>query len=509
MRSTNSIKNTIVSIITNIVTILIGLVAQAIFVRTLGSEYLGINGLFSNIISMLAIVELGIGSAIIFSLYKPIAEDDREKIKSLMKFYKISYRIIACLVTIIGLCVIPFLKYIVGATSIQENIIFIYILFLLDTTVSYLLTYKRSILYADQKTYITNIVHIGYLIIMNAIQIAILLLSKNYIAYLIIKIIFRLLENIVITIISNKMYPYITEKDAKELDKDTKHSIFTKIRGLIYHKIGSFLVLGTDNIVISIFFGVVTVGYYSNYSIIITAVSTLFGQIFSSLIASVGNLLVEENKEKSYSIFKNMLLVNSWLYCFATCGIICMIEPFIKIWVGGQYILEYNVLIVLMANFYIQGMRQTYNTFKMAAGIFYEDRFVPLFESTLNIVFSIILLKIFGLAGVFLGTIVSSFALFMYSYPKYIYKGIFKRSYLEYAFENINYIIITAVTVIITTLITKQIIIPNNILQIIVNGVFVIIIPNAIYYIIFRKTDEFKYLKSLIMNYKNRRNINV
>ena len=218
---------------------------------------------------------------------------------------------------------------------------------------------------------------------------------------------------------------------------------------------------------------------------------------------------MEENKEKSYSIFKNMLLVNSWLYCFATCGIICMIEPFIKIWVGGQYILEYNVLIVLMANFYIQGMRQTYNTFKMAAGIFYEDRFVPLFESTLNIVFSIILLKIFGLAGVFLGTIVSSFALFMYSYPKYIYKGIFKRSYLEYAFENINYIIMTAVTVIITTLITKQIIIPNNILQIIVNGVFVIIIPNAIYYIIFRKTDEFKYLKSLIMNYKNRRNINV
>ena len=189
MRSQNSIKNTIVSMIMSIVTILIGLVTQKIFIKMLGTEYLGLNGLFTNILSMLAIAELGIGSAIIYSLYKPIAQNDKEKIKSLIEFYKKSYRAIALVVTIIGICVVPFLKIIVGETYIQENITFLYILFLFDTVVSYLLTYKRSVLYANQKTYIINIIHILYLLLMNTLQVIILITTKNYIMYLIIKII--------------------------------------------------------------------------------------------------------------------------------------------------------------------------------------------------------------------------------------------------------------------------------------------------------------------------------
>ena len=192
MRSQNSIKNTIVSILMSIITILIGLVTQKIFIKILGTEYLGINGLFTNILSMLAIAELGIGSAIIYSLYKPIAQNDKEKINSLIGFYKKSYRIIALIVSIIGICVIPFLEKIVGQTDIQESITFLYLLFLFDTVASYLLTYKRSILYASQKTYIINIVHILYLVLMNTLQIVILVLTRNYIAYLVIKIIFRI-----------------------------------------------------------------------------------------------------------------------------------------------------------------------------------------------------------------------------------------------------------------------------------------------------------------------------
>ena len=230
MRSTNSIKNVIVAIIMNLITIVIGFIAQRIFIQTLGTEYLGINGLFTNILSMLGIIELGLGSAIIYHLYKPIAEDDKDKIKSLMLFYKVGYRVIGFIIAIIGLLLIPFLRFIVGEVNITESIKFIYLLFLMDIVASYLLTYKRSILYANQKTYIVNIVHIGYLIVMNMLQLTILIQSKNYIFYLWIKIVCRILENMAITIIANYKYPYIKDKQVKALDKKVRKSIFTKVK---------------------------------------------------------------------------------------------------------------------------------------------------------------------------------------------------------------------------------------------------------------------------------------
>lgn len=501
MRSTNSIKNAITAVVSNIVTILIGIVSQAIFIKTLGAEYLGINGLFTNIVSMLGIVELGIGSAIIYNLYEPIAKDDTEKIKSLMNFYKKSYRIIAVIVFIIGMMVIPFLKNIVGNVSIDINIEFIYSLFIIDVVASYLLTYKRSILYANQKTYITNIVHIGYLIVMNTLQIVILLIAKNFIVYLIIKIICRILENVVITIIANRKYPYINEKNVKKIDKKTTKDIVKKVKGLIFHKVGSFVVLGTDNIIISKFLGVVTVGLYSNYNMIIQAVSNLFLQVFDSLTASVGNLLVENNCEKSYEIYKNMLMMNSILFTFATTEIICLIEPFIKVWIGEQYLLSKVVLIILMVNFYIQGMRKTCLVFKMAAGVFHEDRYFPIIESIINIVVSVILVKIIGLPGVFLGTIVSTLPVILISYPKYVYIPLFHKNFWNYIKENVYYYILAFLTVSIAMFVTSYISINNLILKLIVNAITSSIIFAVMQYIFFHNKSEYKYLKNMLKNF--------
>lgn len=500
MRSQNSIKNTIVSMIMSVVTILIGLVTQKIFIKILGTEYLGLNGLFSNILSMLSIAELGIGSAIIYSLYKPIADNDKEKIKSLVEFYKKSYRIIAVIVTIIGICIIPFLDKIVGKTDIQEKIILLYMLFLIDTVVSYLLTYKRSILYASQKTYIINIVHILYLILMNSLQILMLTLTKNYTLYLLIKIIFRIIENVVITQIANKMYPYLKEKKIIKLDKNSTNSIIKKVKGLLFHKIGWFLVLGTDNIIISSFFGVSAVGLYTNYNMIIQAVDNLFGQVFSSITSSVGNLLIEEDKKKSYMIYKDMVFVNFFMYSFAAIAIMNMMEIFITIWIGKQYLLSYSVLVILSINFYIQGMRKTSNTFKEAAGIFHEDRYVPLIESAVNIIASIVCLKIWGLGGVFIGTIISSLVLFLYSYPIFVYKKLFDRTYWQFIKEQVKYLLIFIFSSIVTASIIKNIRFTNNFMQLIVNGIIVVIVPNLIHYLIFRNSEEFKYVKNMLLN---------
>ena len=498
MRTTYALKNMLSSLSSHFVSMLLGFISQAIFVRTLGSEYLGINGLFSNIVSMLAVVELGIGSAIVYNLYKPIAEKDKETVKTLMSFYKRCYRVIAIIISVIGLLIIPFLKIIVGETTIQEStILIIYLLFIIDTVCSYLLTYKRSMLYANQRNYIIDIIHILYLFILNAIQIIILLTTKNYILYLSFKILMRLLENIVITIVVNKQYSFLLDKDIKKIDKITLNEIIKKVKGLIVHKIGVFLVAGTDNIIIASFLGVATVGIYSNYYMIINAISTIVNQIFSSFKASIGNLLVTSNAEKNYDVFRKLQFINFWFAMFSSIGEFIVMESFIKVWVGEEYILPRLVLMVLCINNYVYITKLCSSNFKEAAGIFYEDRIIPIIESIVNIVFSIIFLKIFGLAGVFMGTICSNLITHIYTYPKFIYGKLFKKKYSQYFKDTGKYFIITLILAIITYLISEIIKVNNDILQIVIRVLLVVIVPNLLVILLFHKTNEYKYFYGL------------
>ena len=341
---------------------LIGFIAQKIFINTLGQTYLGINGLFTNIISMLSIADLGIGAAITYNLYKPIAEDNKERISILINFYKKSYRVIALIILILGCIIMPFLTSIVSEEDIQNvnaNIYFIFALFLIDTVASYLLTYKRSMLYANQKNYIISLVHIGYVLILNIIQIIILLFTHNYYLYLIIKIICRITENIIITNIVNKIYPYLKEKVTSKLDAETRTDINRRLKASIFHNIGGFVVLGTDNIIISKFLGISVVGLYSNYYLIINTVNTLLSQIFSGITASLGNLLVEKNNGKAYDIAKKLMFVNFWIYSFATIAIYEIINPFIKVWLGENFLFDNLTVLILSLNFYFQVMRRT------------------------------------------------------------------------------------------------------------------------------------------------------
>lgn len=509
MRTKNSIKNIIVALILNLISIIIGLISQKVFISSLGTEYLGINGLFTNIISMLGIVELGLGSAIIYNLYKPVADNNKKKIKSLMHFYKISYRIIAVVVTIIGLLIIPFLGLIVKDTNISENLIIIYLLFLTDIVCSYLLTYKRSILYAYQKSYIINIVHIGYLLCMNLFQILILIYTKNYYLYLIIKIIARIIENIVITKIANKSYPILLEKDVIPLDKKTKKDIFTKIKALLLHKIGGFVVLGSDNIIISAFLGVNTVGLYSNYSMIINVLVNLSNQAFSAITASVGNLLVTSNNKKSFRVYKNISFANIWLAGFIAISLLVCMDSFVGIWLGKKYVLPISVLLVLCINLYLQITRYTNNSFKEAAGIYYEDRFIPIIESIVNIVMSIILLHYFGLAGVFMGTICSNLVLHLYSYPRFVYTKLFKKSYFDYYYSFFKNLVIIMFIGSITFFISK-IIDFNSFSFNLVWDIFVcLLIPNILLFIYYRKSFELLYYVNLITTILKRNKLKV
>lgn len=261
MRSINSMKSMLTAMIANGANIILGFVVRAIFVRTLGAEYLGLNGLFGNIISMLAIAELGIGSAIIYHLYKPVADNNVDKIKKLMAFYKKCFNIIALIVFIAGLAVMPFLNNLVGENNIEGSIHFYFLLFLIDSVSSYLLIYKRSIIQANQKNYIINMIEFVYVISLNIFRIIVLKLTNNYVVYLSVSIALRILENLVISFIANKLYPYIKEKTDGKLDDETLFDIKKKVKALMFHKVGNFVVTGTDNILISKFLGIVTVRF--------------------------------------------------------------------------------------------------------------------------------------------------------------------------------------------------------------------------------------------------------
>lgn len=506
-RKKSSFKNMITAVSSNVLTIIVGLVAQAVFIKILGSEYLGLNGLFSNVISMLGIVELGMGSAIIYNMYKPIAENDHEKIKSLMQFYKKSYRIITLIISIIGIMIIPFIKYIVDIESITVdiNVYLVYILFLLETICSYILSYKRSMLYADQKEYITNIIHTGYTILVNTMQLTFLYFTHDYYLYLIIKVMMRLVENIVISSYVNRRYSYLLDNNVTKLDSKTEKDIFQKIRALFFHKIGTFIVSGTDNIIISKYLGLVTVGLYSNYYMIINAVQTVINHIIQATRASVGNLLVTESKTKQFDIFNKIRFVNFWISCFSSICIFVIMDSFITIWIGYKFVLPTKVLLVLVINFFIVSSRSTYGAFKEAAGIFYEDRFVPVIESLLNIVLSIIFVKKFGLMGVFMGTIGSGLVLWCYSYPKYVYNKLFGRKISDYMKETIYYFIIFILIAGFTYSLAILISFDNVYLQFISNVLIALIVPNVIMLLLFSKDENFKYFINMLKGLKKRR----
>lgn len=502
MRKKLTIRNAITALISNFTVLLFGFILQKVFIVTLGDELLGLNSLLGNVVSMLAIADLGIGSAIVYSLYEPLAKKETEKVKSLMHFYKKVYSLIGIAILLIGIILLPFLKIIVN-TTLDINIYLIFILFLMDTVFSYFLSYKRSILQADQRSYYINIVHIFYSLVLNISLIIILYCTKNYILFLIMKIICRILENVIILLIANKKYPYINETYQK-LDKETNNSIFKRVKGLVFHKVGSFIVLGTDNIIISKFLGNVIVAYYSNYYMITNAVSLLLSQMFSAVTASVGNLLTEDNSEKSYSLFRKLMFVNFWIYSLATTAIFLMMEPFISLWVGSERLLPFSVLIIITINFYMMGMRASIGVYKDAAGIYYEDRYVPLIESALNIIVSLIFVKIWGLFGVFFGTFISSLIVVFYSLPYFVYKKVFKKSIFQYYKLYVKYIILTTFTTGISYFILKNIVnmlfLSNNIIILLVAAFITLIIPNVIYFILFRKSEELQYFLDFVKN---------
>lgn len=427
--------------ISNIVKCLFTFITRMVFIYCLGKEALGLNGLFTNVLTMLSLTELGIGSAISFSLYKPLANNDNDNISALMSFYKRAYRIIGLIILVIGIVIAPFLRYIINDINSIENVYLIYILFLLNTDLSYFISYKETLIIADQKKYKLTIIEVIGYIVLNILQIVFLLLTKNYIVYLIIQIIVLLVQRLFINKYISKMYPSIDFDSNKKVSENDMVTIKKNVKAMFFHKVGDVCINGTDNVIISSFIDLVTVGLYSNYLTIINMINSFTIMIFSSMSSSVGNLLISESEEKKYYTFNLIDFGNYLIYGYCSIVLLCVFNLFIELWADSSYCLSQGVVILIVISFYITGRRVSPSIVKQAAGLYDDDKFTPIIQAIVNLTFSIILAKLLGISGVILGTIISSIILPSWQRPYLVYKNVLHRSSKEYFMNYIKQII--------------------------------------------------------------------
>ncbi|MEW4264771.1 hypothetical protein Q0N30_13860 [Priestia megaterium] len=498
MRAKYSFINIATGLGNQLVITSLSFISRTIFISYLGVEYLGISGLFTSILAMLALAEAGVGSSIVYSLYKPVAENDQEKINVLMNLYKKAYMVIALIVLLVGLSIMPFLELFTKDTSV-ENIHLIYLIFLINTVLPYLYLHKNNFLSVCQKTYMITGIYSISSIASVCLKIGILYYTKNFILYLVADCFITIVTSAVLAIIVNRMYPFLKNKVTRKLDSETRSNIIKNIKAIVLQNIGTYLVFGTDNIIISTFVSVTAVGLYSNYNMLIEICRTFVNQVFSNIYHSVGNLIAQETKEKVYSIYKVTMLLSFWLYSTLGILLLIMLEPFIAIWIGSKFLMSKGVVVILIIIFYERGMRNSISTVKTTSGIFHEDRFAPLFQAAVNLVISITLVRHIGIAGVFIGTLISALVVPFWVTPYLVYKKVFNKPIIMY-FAKYFYFTIIATGTYFTTNLVWSLIEPDTFVTLVLKGIICLITINTIYILVFYKTKEFKYLFNIIKN---------
>lgn len=464
----------------------------------LGVEYLGLNSLFTSILSVLNLAELGVGSAMVFSMYKPIVDDDKNKICALMKLFRIYYRIIGIVILIIGLIICPFVpKLIKSGVPADINIYILYILNLLATVFSYwLFAYKNCLLSAHQRSDVTSKVTLLVNTVQYIIQFALLFIFKNYYLYVITLLLGQIGINIVTAIVVTKMYPEY--KAVGQLSKDEKNKINGRVKDLFTSKVGSVIVNSADSIVISSFLGLTMLAIYQNYYYIITAIIAVVAVIFNSCTAGIGNSIIVESEEKNYSDLKKFTFIIAWIAGFCSCALLCLLQPFMKIWVGKDLLLAYPCIICLVMYYFIYEINQLLNLYKDASGIWHKDRFRPLVTAITNLVLNIILVNYIGIYGVLLSTVISMLVVGMPWIIHNLFSEIFKNlNPKEYVLKLIRYFICT-VFVAILTYCACYFIPGDNIILLILRGIVCFVVSNTLFYIIYRKTIEIKETRLLL-----------
>lgn len=504
-RTTFALKNISAIWAEKLVLLIVSFILQTVFIRALGAEYVGIDGLFTNVLSFLALSELGVGVAMTYSMYKPVSERNYEKIKSIMALYRVMYRRIAVIILLLGMAMLPFIHHVIKEPPKDISISAVYLAFLGDVSLSYLFTYRRSLLTANQQAYkYTMIDTVAKIIILGA-ESAVLLIFRNYYAYLTIKIGGNILENAYVSIFVTKVFPYLNEKNVAPLPAEEKRGILSNVKALFLHKFGDFAINSTDNLIISSFINVATVGIVSNYSLVISGINAFINNAFSALTASLGNLVVESTRERRLEMLEALNFCAFWLYGFASVGFLFLLNPLIRLWLGEAYSLPAHTVALIVISQYLTGMRVPLSTYKTSAGIYQQDQYIPLAQAAVNLAVSVGGVLLWGLPGVFIGTIASSVLVSSWNRPYTVYTYAFQMSCGRYFIKFALYAGFVMACAIGLAVLYENLAFQNKYVDFAYRLISASLLYHGFLILAFRKTAEYKQVKKLALTMFSRR----
>lgn len=502
-RTKNAERNIIWGVVEKTASLILPFITRTVLITIMGAEYLGLNSLFTSILSVLSISELGFGTAIVFSMYKPIAEDDRDTLCALLNTYRKIYRIIGAIIMIAGLAVVPILpKLIKGDIPADINLYILYGIFMFDTVIGYFLfSYKSAIFSAFQRNDLTSKISLALNIIGNILRIVVLFCFSNYYAYLLVSPAVTISTNIANAYLSNKLFPEL--KCRGTITEKQREGIKKRIIGLISFKIYGVVFTSVDTIVVSSFLGLIPLAIYNNYYYVQTSIIAFLVILTTSITAGVGNKMVTNSTEENYDDFKNLVFANGWICSWCAVCLFCLYQHFMITWVGASLVFPFSTMLLMVLYFLFPRITTLTYTYREAAGLWWEDRFRPLVATAVNLILNIILVQVIGMNGVLISTLVCTVFINVPWGAWVLFKHYFKRSPMEY-FRHIGYYIFATTIAAAATYYVCELLPESGWLILFIKAGICCIVPNVILLLLYYKCKEFIYTKHLVMRVKHK-----
>lgn len=490
-RKKNASRNMIFGVSLKIYQIVLPFLMRTAMVYSLGVEYLGLNSLFTSVLQVLNMAELGVGAAMVYSMYRPIVEDDNDRICALMKLYRLYYRVIGAVVLTLGLILLPFIPNLIeGDIPADINIFWLYLLNLSATVLTYwLFAYRNSVLQAHQRDDVASKVTLVTDTLKYGFQLAAILLLHNYYFYVIAILVSQIIANIATAVASRRMYPQFSPQG--KMPKEQVREINHRIRDLFTSKVGGTIVLSADTIVVSAFLGLTILAVYQNYYFILTSITGIVAILFKACMAGIGNSLIVETKEKNYGDFKKFTFITCWVAGFCTSCLLCLYQPFMRVWVGEDLLLDYAAVVCLCVYFFIFEINQLLNTYKDAGGIWHEDRYRPLVTGLTNLAMNLVMVQFWGIYGVLLSTVFSMLLVGMPWILQNLFSTLFERCWMKDYLGHLFLYTGVSVAACTVTGVLCHLVNLGDWVTLIIRGIMCCVIPNAIFFLVYRKRPEF------------------
>lgn len=488
-RTKNTIRNILFGSLDKIVNTFLPFVSRTVILYVLGAKYLGLGSLFGSILSFLSLAELGAGSAMVYSMYRPIAENDEKTINALLNLYRRFYRVIGLVIFGLGLCLMPFLRRLIhDEIPADINLHFLYLIYLFNAALSYwMFAYKNALLQAHQRGDINSKIALIINPLSYIVMLGSLMITKNYYGYILWQPIVTIATNLIRSSYVNRLFPILHPEG--EIAPELKRSIVRKTGALIGTKLNTVVLHAADTIVMSAFLGLTAIAVYGNYHYIMSSISGFLGIAYSSMTAGLGNSLVLETLEKNYKDFIKFSFINAWLVGWCAVCLVCLYQPFMFIWTKGRLLFPFYVALEFALYFYIYQIRKIPVTYKDAAGIWWEDRFRPYICMFVNLGLNIYLIQRIGVSGIILSTVFS--LCISIPWENYtIFKNVFHCSSRDYYGKMLAYALTMSMGGGVCYWICSQF--GEGIGLFILRGIICLIVPNVIFVLLNCRRTEFK-----------------